>query len=146
EISADGNYIAFESRAFNLGSGFSNPSSTQNVFVYTRGPGMIALASHTALTTTCGNNLTFGKDVSADGRYIVFQSYSSDLGNGLTDTNSNSDVFLYDRVSTNVTLVSHTSILTSTANGTSDGSAVSRDGSTVAFRSSAPDLGSGFTD
>src|SRR5262249_29724218 len=44
------------------------------------------------------------------------------------------------------TLVSHTSILTSTANGTSDGSAVSRDGSTVAFRSSAPDLGSGFTD
>ena len=39
-----------------------------------------------------GNSRVYG--VSADGRYIVFESSATNLIGGLTDTNNSSDIFL----------------------------------------------------
>src|SRR6185295_2774815 len=94
-ISADGRYVAFTSQASNLVAGDSN--GAVDVFVRDLAGGTTTIVS----VSTGGAPANFGADspaISADGRYIAFQSASSTLivpG----DTNLfNYDVFLRDTV------------------------------------------------
>ena len=86
---------------------------------------------------------TWGRPaISADGRYIAFESFSNNLVSG--DTNNASDIFFRDRVMGTTTRVSLDSG-GNQANGFSFLPAISSDGRFVAFESDATNLVSGDT-
>src|SRR5207253_12602 len=100
------------------------------------------------LSTSEGNSE--GRYVSADGRYVVYQSEAQDLVGGFVDGNGTSswtdtDVYLFDRLSGINVLVSRTSNSPMMSGNNGSGvPTVSGDGRFVAFASSATDLISGF--
>ena len=92
-ISADGHYVAFHSTANNLVSGDTNGNT--DVFVHDRQTGQTSRVS-VASDGTQGNGASDQKpSISADGRYVAFTSYASNLISG--DTNNTWDVFVHDR-------------------------------------------------
>lgn len=124
-ISADGRYVAFESNASNLVTGDTN--SQYDIFVYDRD-----LDTLEALTLI-GNNQSLAPSISPNGRYVAFSSNASNLAAG--DTNGfSSDIFVYDRVTTSIEL------LTGGAIGESTEPSISADGLFVAFVSTASNL------
>src|SRR5262249_4741820 len=80
--------------------------------------------------------------LSADGRYVAFESGATNLVAG--DTNGKRDVFVYDRSTQQTTMVSVASDGTP-GNGDSISSTISADGRYVAFLSQATNLVSGDT-
>lgn len=134
-ISADGRFVAFTSHATNLVAGDTNGKS--DVFV-----------RDTVLETTTrvsvawdgveGNFESDSSAISADGQIIAFRSLATNLVPG--DTNAYSDVFV--RAAGTTTLVSVATDGLSGGNGQSGltQTAVSADGSTVGFSSSASNL------
>lgn len=86
---------------------------------------------------TNGNGGSFSPAISADGRFIAFTSLASDLV--ATDTNNAFDVFVYDRRTTQTTLVS---VATTGLSGNDDSTnpAISANGRFIAFISDANDL------
>ncbi len=144
-ISGDGRYVAFQSLATNLVSGDTN--TNLHVYVHDR------LASTTGRTTLVsrhslgayGNNWSNAASISADGRYVAFDSFVSNLVSG--DTNGRSDVFVHDRLASTTgrtTRVSRHS-LGNEGNHNSENPSISADGRYVAFDSSADNLVSGDT-
>lgn len=142
-ISADGRYVAFESTAPNLVSGDANGAA--DIFV----------RDVTARTTTRVNvastvpplpaleaiGHSSRPSLSDDGRYVAFESNAPNLVIG--DTNQAYDVFVHDRATAVTTRVSVASGGSQADDGQyrdSQVPALSADGSTVAFRSSASDL------
>jgi Tol biopolymer transport system component len=93
---------------------------------------------------TRANGSSFGPSISADGRYVAFKSYASNLVPA--DTNGVADVFVHDRLTGQTTRVSVASDGTE-ANGRSDSLKVSMsaDGRYVAFVSQASNLVPGDT-
>jgi Tol biopolymer transport system component len=84
---------------------------------------------------------------SSDGRWIAFASAATNLVTGQTDGNFVQDVFLHDRTTGQVILLSHTSgSATTTASGLSDKPAMAADGTVAAFRSAGTNLIAGVTD
>ena len=81
--SADGRYVAFESAATNLVPGDTNFSS--DVFVKDVLTGAIALASVDA-SGSIGNAASMSPVITPDGRYVVFQSFASNILSGNTST------------------------------------------------------------
>ncbi len=77
--------------------------------------------------------------LSADGRYVVFQSKASDLV--VNDTNGMSDIFVCDRLLGATMLVSANALGVS-GNGPSSRPVIAADGRTVVFQSFANDLAS----
>lgn len=85
--------------------------------------------------------------VSADGRYVVFTSSSTNVVPGQADGNGAEDVFLFDRITKDRFLVSHVVGDDKKAgSGQSYAGKISSDGKWVVFTSLAPDLVSGFSD
>ena len=115
-ISADGRYVAFSSIASNLVPGDANaanfPVGTEDVFVRDLQTGTTELVS-VASDGTQGNGVSKYPTISADGRYVAFQSDSSNLVandiNVAQDPLFKSDVFVHDRVTDTTELVSVTS-------------------------------------
>ena len=89
-----------------------------------------------------GNGLSHEAYISADGRFVTFESEASDLVSG--DTNAVADVFVHDRVSDTTTRVSVATDGTQ-ANGSSEDPTISPDGRYVAYRSAASNLVAGDT-
>ena len=92
-ISADGRYVAFGSGATNLVAGDTNLKD--DVFVHDRVAGTTELVSLDS-TGVQGNGMSLAPSISADGRYVAFWSFASNLVPG--DTNATYDVFVHDRV------------------------------------------------
>lgn len=92
-IDAAGRYVAFESNAPDFG--FADANNDVDVFLYDRVSGQTVLVSANASGAT-GNARSRMPRISADGRYVAFWSRASDLVAG--DTNAESDVFVWDRV------------------------------------------------
>jgi Tol biopolymer transport system component len=86
-LSADGRFVAFESQA-NLVPG---ATLIADVFVYDRHNRVLERASVDA-DSTPGNDHSLMPFLSADGSYVVFQSYASNFVYG--ETESSSDVFI----------------------------------------------------
>ncbi|WP_158560948.1 fibronectin type III domain-containing protein [Paenibacillus contaminans] len=84
-----------------------------------------------------GNGPGTRSDISDDGRYIVFDSDSSNLVE--RDTNGKTDVFLYDRITDRIRLISKTAGGAS-ANNLSFEPKISGDGRYIVFSSYADDL------
>ncbi|MBU0511337.1 MAG: calcium-binding protein [Chloroflexi bacterium] len=135
-ISADGQYVAFYSTASNLVPGDTN--NTGDIFVRNR------LLSQTirvsvASDGTQGDEFAGSSSISADGRYVAFASFATNLVPG--DTNSKFDVFVHD------TQTGQTSRVSVASDGTqgnwtsgSFGLDISADGRYVAFSSGATNL------
>ncbi len=138
-ISANGRYIAFLSEANNLVNGDTN--GHQDVFVYDWETGDTIRVS-VASDGTQGNGESYSPTISADGRYVAFDSLSSNLVT--MDTNGNSDIFVHD-LQTSITM--RTSIASDGTQGNkfSFDPSISADGRYVAFFSYANNLVSGDT-
>jgi hypothetical protein len=136
-ISADGRFVAFESKATNLEPAVTDTNGLMDIFVRdTQGAGATRLVS-VALNGETGNNSSTTPSISADGRYVVFQSSASNLVPG--DTNGVSDIFLRD-LQTNTTL--RLSVRSDGAEGDGDSYSpvISADGRFVAFSSLSTNL------
>ncbi|MEA2558909.1 MAG: hypothetical protein QOH06_413 [Acidobacteriota bacterium] len=153
-MSADGRWIAFDSGSDNLDPG--DCSYALDVFLYDRETGLVQLESRhdpaiPALTGSSASVLLPAaaptQTQSGDGRFLVFQSAATNLVTGITDENDVSDVFLHDRETGDVILVSRSAASPDrTAYGTSTAAAISGDGRWIAFRSEATDLVPGQVD
>jgi hypothetical protein len=84
-----------------------------------------------------GNEDSDGWSISADGRFVAFESYASNLVPG--DANGTWDVFVRDRISNTTTLISVNSAGRQ-GNDRSEYPSISADGRFVAFRSFATNL------
>jgi hypothetical protein len=140
-ISADERFIAFVSYASNLVSGDTN--NTSDVFVHDRQTGITERVS-VASDGTQGNSFCVISSISADGRFVAFESNASNLVSG--DTNNTFDVFVHDHQSGITERVSISSDGTQGNNdsGTTTAS-ISADGRFVALDSTASNLVSGDT-
>jgi hypothetical protein len=133
-ISANGHYVVFSSDASNLANGDNN--GTRDVFIRDLNSNTTNLVS-VSLTGTVGNNYSGRPSVSADGRYVVFESGASDLISD--DSNNHYDIFVRDTVLNQTYRVS-IGLNGSQSNGESGGSNISADGRYIAFHSSATNL------
>jgi Tol biopolymer transport system component len=138
-ISADGTVVVFESSANNLVSGDTN--GFQDVFVHDRGAGTTTRVSVSSAGAQ-GNDHSGGDPlsrprVSADGRFVAFQSRASNLV--ANDTSGASDIFVHDRQTGQTTRVSVSSA-GQPATGDSINPSISADGRFVAFWSGAGNL------
>ena len=144
-VSADGRYIAFFSVATNLVPRQFSPGGA--LFVYDRTSGTVTLASRrrdSPTTSTLGFRTA---TMSADGRFIAFDSVAVDQVSGQVDLNGGPDVFLFDSRSGKTLLVSSRSgAARNTGNLLSYMPAISADGSQIAFFSNATDLVTGVRD
>ncbi len=139
DISADGRFVTFESEASNLVSGDTNGEF--DVFVHDTQTGTTTRVS-LATDGMQGNDGSYSPAISADGRYVAFCSWASNLVSG--DTNGAYDVFVHDTQTGTTTRVSLATDGTQ-GNGSSYDLAISADGRYVAFKSSASNLVSGDT-
>ena len=126
-ISADGRYVAFTSRASNLVADDTN--GNEDIFVHDLQTGETRRVSVSS-DGTQANNASFAAAISADGRYVAFDSIASNLVAG--DTNIRTDVFLHDLQSGETRRVSVSST-GAQANGSTSGPSISGDGRYVAF-------------
>ena len=139
-ISGNGRYVAFESNATTVVSGDENFSN--DVFVRD-----LVAGTTERISMTRGGGWSSGyasyPDISADGRYVAFQSSGADLVPG--DTNGLQDVFVHDRDTGTTVRVSVATGGTQAAGGASGDAAISADGRFVAFESAATNLAAGDT-
>jgi Tol biopolymer transport system component len=92
--------VAFDSWADNLVSGDTN--GTYDVFVHDRQTGDATRVS-VASDGMQGNGSSESPAISADGRYVAFQSWASNLVSG--DTNEVRDIFVHGSISVYLPLV-----------------------------------------
>jgi Tol biopolymer transport system component len=133
-ISADGRHVAFHSDSTNLTP--EDYGGRRDVFVRNQDSQRTQCASMSS-TLVMGNGDSESPSISADGRYVTFESAANNLAPG--DTNNQRDVFLRDLV-TMITV--RVSIDTSGAqsNGSNTYARISGDGVYVAFQSGASNL------
>ena len=146
-ISADGRHVAFWSSASNLVPGDTN--GAPDVFVHDRAAGATERVS-VASDGTEANGFSQGAGISADGRFVVITSTSSNLvpgdTNGVEVGQQKWDVFVHDRVTGTTERVSVASDGTEANDDSiSGGSVISADGRFVAFQSFASNLVAGDT-
>jgi Tol biopolymer transport system component len=106
-LSADGRWIAFTSRGKNLIPGQTGAADRRNLFLYDRGSGETRLVSHRGGLPRTGAGAGAWMAMSADGRAVAFTSAALDLVPGQVDANGREDLFVYDRESEGVSLVTH---------------------------------------
>jgi len=138
-LSAEGRFVAFESRADNLVAGDTN--GHQDVFVHDRLTDTTELVS-VATDGAQGNADSFSPSLSADGRFIAFSTDASTLAPD--DTNGRLDAFVRDRLTGVTTRVSIASDGTQ-GNRDSFAGGITADGRWVAFTSDADNLVPGDT-
>ena len=139
-ISANGLVVAFGSSAANLVAGDSN--GHYDVFVRERAGGVTQRVS-VATSGAQGNSVCYPfPDLSADGRYVAFESAASNLVAG--DTNGQYDIFLRDRQTSTTTRLS-VGAGGAQGNGYSHFFSLSADGRFAAFHSAATNLVAGDT-
>jgi tricorn protease-like protein len=135
-LSADGCIIAFGSYASNLVPEGDLNGDNPDVYIHdclTRQTRRVSVDS----SGNQGNDWSWKPDISADGRFITFSSFSNNLITG--DTNQAIDVFVHDMLSGETSRVSVSSLGVQ-GNGDSQYSAISSDGRFVTFGSSANNL------
>ena len=134
DISVDGRYVVFDSYATNLVS--QDWNHRLDIFVHDRISGsterMSVDSSGKEANDDCG-----GGSISADGRFVAFSTWASNLVPG--DTNNMSDTFVHDRVTGTTEIVSLDQN-GGPGNGESFAAAISSDGRFIAFFSSSSDL------
>lgn len=133
-LSADGNFVAFQSSASNLVANDTNGDS--DIFVYNLRTGSRVRISLSSKGDQA-NKGAVNPVISGNGRYIAFESAATSLVFG--DGNAKKDIFVHDRMTGNLVRAS----LNNAGNGgTGDSSraTISSNGRYVAFESVADNL------
>ena len=107
----------------------------------------VSATNLTMLSDTAAGNVQPPPSVSKTGQYVVYTSTAANLAPGqVMNSETSSDVFLYNRATGVTTLVSHAAGNPNmTANGTSENAVISADGSTIAYVSNSDNLVAGET-
>lgn len=126
-ISSDGNYIVFNSTASNLVPGVGNGA---HEYIYVRD------LMNNSTEVIARGTLAITEPISGDGRFITFHS---DIQLVPEDDNDDLDVYIYDRETMILKLISE-SIDGNAGNQNSSFPTISNDGRYVAFNSLASDL------
>lgn len=137
-ISADGRYVAFESKAKNLVKG----AKGYNIFVRDLKKGKTILASVSS-SGKMGDGGSHKPTISGDGRYVAFASTATNLVKD--DTNHKTDIFVRDLKKDRTKLVSVSSS-GKQSNGDSGYAVISNHGGYITLESDAKNLVSGGTD
>ena len=134
-LSDNGQVVTFSSGASNLVSDDTN--NYTDAFIHDR---TTAVTERVSVKSdgSQANDESFSGSVSADGRYVAFLSYASNLDVGDVDW-WYSDIFVYDRVTKKTELISLSSEGVQ-SNEDSDSPAISADGRFVAYDSYAAEL------
>ncbi len=138
-ISADGRFVAFKSEATNLAPGDDN--GFRDVFLHDRQTGetqMVSVAWHGGAPDGRSEEIM----LSADGRYMAFTGWASDLVQG--DDNDAPDIFVRDRLTARTRLVSRNAY-GNQANDSCGEPFLSIGGRFLSFRSRASNLVPGDT-
>ncbi|MBO0655011.1 hypothetical protein J1792_20185 [Streptomyces triculaminicus] len=140
DLSGDGRFVVLRSMATNLVPG--TPDIQHRVYVKELRTGRIELVS-VASDGTRANGASWSSSISADGRYVVFDSEATNLAPG-RNPGTNGDVFLRDRATGKVERVSlaHDG---SQGNGRSAAPSTDLAGKTLVFTSAADNLVPGDT-
>ncbi|MEM7331632.1 MAG: hypothetical protein AAF490_06045, partial [Chloroflexota bacterium] len=133
DMSGNGRYITYSSVATNLAVGDDNNAS--DIFVYDRDTNQTERVS---VRTDGGqaNGSSYVPAISDDGRYVVFQSFATNLVDD--DTNNVSDIFYHDRQTNETFLVSF--VIDEIANDFSLNPDISGNGRYMVFTSFANNL------
>lgn len=151
-ISNDGRYVVFQSEATNLVSAPVAPAGIAQIYLKDNLTGEVRMISQ--LGGVAGNAESRYPVISANGDldpttntprfYIAYQSAATNLvaGNGINDTNQQTDVFLYDVASgvTKMISVPTGAPFGQIGNGGSFLPSISGDGRLIAFESRASNL------
>jgi len=143
-LSADGRYVAFRSAASNLDPADIEPF--QDIYVHDRQLGTTTLASKNSGGVDGGIGAGTSPAISADGRYIAFQSDATNLV--ADDTNAKTDIFVHDRITGATSRVSLMNVPPpppnkNQATGHNYNPSISGDGRFVVFQSEAGNLVTG---
>ena len=134
DVSDDGRYVVFQSRATNLGN---CNTVTSDIFVRDR-----QTSTYTCISQAGGggnaNNESITPAISGDGSKVVFTSTASNLVAG--DINGLNDIFIRDSAAATATALVSVSSTGAQANGQNSLPSVSSDGRYVAFVSAAINL------
>jgi Tol biopolymer transport system component len=153
-ISEDGQYVAFESDATNLVGVGNDTNVKSDIFVHDRDadgngiydePGPVGVSTARVSVDSVGNQGNENSNspsISADGRYVAFESDADNLV--ADDNNGSTDVFVHDRQTGATTRVS-VDLAGVEDTGDSNNPSISADGSSVTFQSDADDLVAGDT-
>jgi len=133
-ISENGRFVAFESKARNLSSNDANGKT--DIFIFNRETGVTERISVDS-TGIEGNKDSVNPSISADGRFVAFESEASNLVPN--DTNKEADIFVHDREAGTTQRIS-VNIAGEEGNGFSESPSISLDGRYVAFKSIASNL------
>ncbi|RJQ43688.1 MAG: hypothetical protein C4534_07670 [Gaiellales bacterium] len=140
-VSADGRYITFATTSGNFSFEGDN-DTVSDIFRRDTQAGTTTLISRSSFTINGGakgNGDSQLPVISADGRYVAFQSGATNLHS--VDTDTVNDVFLRDVSNRTTALVSRAnSVFGAKGNGSSGQPAISADGKVVAFTSYANNL------
>jgi len=129
QINSDGRFVSFYSLADNLVADDTN--GVFDVFLYDRVNGTMERVSVSSGGGQADNH-SFSSSISADGRYVAFESSAGNLTAG--DTNRRTDIFLRDRVAQSTSRIS-LMLNGAQAMGTSRSPKISADGGYVVFSS-----------
>jgi Tol biopolymer transport system component len=138
-ISADGRFVAFNSQPSNLVPEDTNGKT--DIFVRDLSTNTTTLVSLDSAGNQ-GNSFSNGASISADGRFVAFESTASNLVPG--DTNNLGDIFVRDLLTNTTTRVSVDSA-GNQGNKVSYPPSISANGRFVAFTSEASNLVPGDT-
>jgi len=127
-LSRDASFVAYKTVLMN---------DADQIYVKNRRTGVARLIS-SRIGGGRANGPSTSPQITADGRFVLFQSTASDLVEN--DTNNASDIFLGDRILGKVLLLSINKTGIGPGNGASSKAILSADGRTVVFQSLANDL------
>lgn len=142
-ISADGSIVAFVSLATNLDPDRPDTNNALDVFVHNRDTGETTRVSVNT-SGKGGNAASNMAAISADGRYVAFESDATNLDLARQDSNGVDDIFVHDRVNSETVRITVNSD-GQESNAGSHNPTISGDGRYVAFSSSATNLVTGNT-
>jgi hypothetical protein len=132
EISANGNIVVFASDAGNLVA--NDTQDHRDIFVYNRATQAISRVSVNSSGVTA-NGDSDKPGVSADGRYVVFQSVATNLVG--SDTNNQTDIFRHDRTTGTTVRVSLDFLGKQVLDYPCEEPVISNDGRYIAFQTRA---------
>lgn len=138
-LSADGRFIAFATRASNLGDG--DDDTVSDIHLFDRRSGTLELISRAGAGSVKGNGDSRHPVLSADGGKVAFFSKASNLGSGRDD--SGPGLYVYDRPSGSLRSIVRLGADESGEERKLSGPSLSADGRYLAYSAIASDPGSG---
>lgn len=139
-ITSGGQFVAFDSNAVDMTAGLSTSASGtfRNVFVWTMATNLVQLVSVT-LDNSPANGDSTNPSISADGRFVAFESVAGNFGSTATTPMGKMRIFVRDTL-LNTTLAVTPDLDGVPINGDSSNPSISGDGRFVAFESTASNL------